>query len=658
MQSSPSGRLKKSLRKQIFLFGLSVLLPALVLLVFIVRMNRQDKELRKNRAVEAQQQKAVEIGRYLADRLGERERTLLQELASDPATLQTVYRTYSDLVFVGRIVKEELMMPWEGSEAQKLLSEKDRSGELILQAQQAEFVKNDLKLAMTLLNRALSSAVSSSQKCFVQLQQGRVLSKLGDEEGTYSLYREMLDYSGDLTDEYGIPFALYAADRLSVLSSDIEPIVERIEDLMEEIRWLPSGALYLIRDVTEQVQDRSQDSVHLERLENLRLCVVNALEDLENLMSLKAFVSGWMLRRLSREQPGDSSTWESQGNIPWIVGVCGVSEDRTQVLLAFHGPDVLNVVIDEAGLAETFPGACRIIASSNGEGFSPGGSFQGFRLQFEVTDISAWIKSSLPFPILYWLILFLVVGFTAFGTFLLWRDVSRELAIAEMRSHFAASVSHELKTPLTAIRMFAEALTMGVKKRPEEQKEYLQTIISESERLSRLLNNVLDFSKIEEGTRTYRFETTSLEDVIRAAEKAMAFPLNQKGFSLQVEVEKGIPPILADKDALEQAVLNLLHNAMKYSGESREILLRLRRNGNMACIDVIDHGIGVSEENRGQIFGKFFRVSGIENQKIPGTGLGLTIVSHIAKSHRGQVEVLSYPGEGSNFSIVLPLEAE
>jgi signal transduction histidine kinase len=256
------------------------------------------------------------------------------------------------------------------------------------------------------------------------------------------------------------------------------------------------------------------------------------------------------------------------------------------------------------------------------------------------------------------LILFLVVGFTAFGTFLLWRDVSRELAIAEMKSHFAASVSHELKTPLTAIRMFAEALTMGVKKRPEEQKEYLQTIISESERLSRLLNNVLDFSKIEEGTRTYRFEATSLEDVIRDAEKAMAFPLNQKGFSLQVEVEKGLPPILADKDALEQAVLNLLHNAMKYSGESREILLRLRRNGNMACIDVIDHGIGISEENRGQIFGKFFRVSGIENQKIPGTGLGLTIVSHIAKSHRGQVEVLSYPGEGSNFSIVLPLEAE
>jgi len=284
--------------------------------------------------------------------------------------------------------------------------------------------------------------------------------------------------------------------------------------------------------------------------------------------------------------------------------------------------------------------------------------FVGFRLHFEETEVAAWSKSSLPFPVLYWLILIIVVGFTAFGGYLLWRDISRELAIAEMRSQFAASVSHELKTPLTSIRMFAEALTMGVQKRPEAQKEYLRTIISESERLSRLLNNVLDISKIEQGTRTYRFEPTSLKEVIHAAEKAMAFPMDQKGFDLRVEIEEGIPEIQADRDSLEQAVLNLLHNAMKYSGESREIQLKLHRNGDMAQVDVIDHGIGIVEDNRDRIFGKFFRVPGIENQKIPGTGLGLTIVSHIAESHGGKVEVISRPGVGSTFSIILPLEAE
>jgi two-component system phosphate regulon sensor histidine kinase PhoR len=206
--------------------------------------------------------------------------------------------------------------------------------------------------------------------------------------------------------------------------------------------------------------------------------------------------------------------------------------------------------------------------------------------------------------------------------------------------------------------MFAEALAMGVRSEPEAQQGYLRTIISESERLSRLLNNVLDFSKIEQGTRTYRFEQVSLEAVVKAAAMAMAFALGQKGFNLQIEAEAGLPQIRADNDALEQAALNLLDNAMKYSGKSRELRLRLRRRENAVSIDVTDFGIGISEENKGLVFGRFFRVPGSENQRIPGSGLGLAIVSHIAEAHRGRVEVISRPGEGSTFSIVLPLEEE
>jgi hypothetical protein len=147
MHSLPSGRLERSRRKQFLLFGLSVLLPALVLFVFIVLLNRQDIELRKTRAVEAQQQKAEEIGQYLAQRLEAEEKTILQELASDPDIGQSIYRTHPRLVFVGRIVKKELLMPWEGDEVQKRPSETDRSGELVLLAQEAEFERNDLRSA-------------------------------------------------------------------------------------------------------------------------------------------------------------------------------------------------------------------------------------------------------------------------------------------------------------------------------------------------------------------------------------------------------------------------------------------------------------------------------------------------------------------------------
>jgi signal transduction histidine kinase len=658
MHSLPSGRLKRSLRKQVILFGISVLLPALALFVFIVRLNRQDIELRKTRAVEAQQQKAEEIGQYLAERLGAEGENILQELESNPGSYQSIYQAHPGLVYVGQIVKEEPLMPWEEADAQNRPSEAGRSGGLILQAQKAEFEKNNLHLAKNLLNRALSSADSDSQKCYIRVQQGRVISKLGDEEEAKRIYQGILGQPGDLTDEYGIPFSLYAADRLSTLSEEVEPILGRLDGLIQEIRWLPAGALYFIRDIIVKVREKSQDPDFLARTEQLNKSLESALNDLDRLESLKGYVSSWMLHRSSLARLRDSSTWESHGDIPWIVGIHELNDGQSQHLLVFHGPQVLSTVLEKDGLAATFPGTCRIATTSALEGFPAGGTFEDLRLHFDETDVSAWTKSSLPFPILYWSILVLVIGFTVFGGYLLWRDVGRELAIAEMRSQFAASVSHELKTPLTSIRMFAEALTMGVQEKPEAQKEYLHTIISESERLSRLLNNVLDFSKIEQGTRTYRFEATSLDKVIHAAEEAMAFPMDQKGFDLQVEIEGEIPEIQADRDALEQTVLNLLHNAMKYSGESREIQLKLHRNGNMVQVDVTDHGIGIVEEDRDRIFGKFFRVSGIENQKIPGTGLGLTIVSHIAESHGGRVEVKSQPGEGSTFSLILPVEAE
>jgi tetratricopeptide (TPR) repeat protein len=415
-----------------------VLLPSLVLVVFLVRLNRQDNELRKKRAAEAKQQKAIQIGTYLTERLEETERFVLEKLISNPAIFQKNYRTHPELVFAGRIVKQKLLMPWEGAGIQNLSPERYDSRGLILEAQQTEFEKNNPKGALPIYNRALSSLDSPSQKCFIQLQQGRILSKLGDEERAQRIYHDILSKPGNLTDEYGIPLFLYAADRLSVLDSEAESILNQLEDIMEEIRWLPSCALYFIQDITSQIQNRAKDPLLLERTGNLRQSIKKAHEDLNRLDSLRGFVSSWMLRHGSSEEKSDSLTGES---------------------------------------------------------------LKGFRLQFGETEMSAWSSPSLPFPMLYWLIPIFVVGFTMFGGYLLWRDVGRELAIAELRSQFTASVSHELKTPLTSIRMYAEALAMGVHKRPEIKKEYLQTIISESERLSRLLELIKKSKAKRKGTK-------------------------------------------------------------------------------------------------------------------------------------------------------------
>jgi signal transduction histidine kinase len=256
----------------------------------------------------------------------------------------------------------------------------------------------------------------------------------------------------------------------------------------------------------------------------------------------------------------------------------------------------------------------------------------------------------------YVVALLLVVSVTLFGAYLVSRDVRRELRLAETRSRFVSAVSHELKTPLTAIRMFAETLQLGRSPDPETQTEYLETIVNESERLTRLLNNVLDFSKIERGQKEYRRTPNDLADIVSASARAMRYQLEQQHFTLNVEVQDGVPPANVDRDAIEQAILNLLANAMKYSGTSRVIDLRLKQADGQAVIEVVDRGVGIDAGDQPKIFEQFYRVPTKRNDGIPGTGLGLTLVRHIAKGHGGRVTVTSAPGEGSTFGIHLPLE--
>jgi signal transduction histidine kinase len=252
--------------------------------------------------------------------------------------------------------------------------------------------------------------------------------------------------------------------------------------------------------------------------------------------------------------------------------------------------------------------------------------------------------------------LLFVVSLASLSGYLAWRGTRREIRISEMRAQFVASVSHELKTPLTSIRMFAELLEMRAADE-STRTEYLNTIVNESERLTRLLNNVLDFSRIEHGQKNYSMEPTHLPEVVRSAMRVMEYPLMAQGFNVQVDMDETMPPIPVDQDAIKQAVLNLLTNAMKYSGKSRAIELGVSRDNGNAMIQVRDHGIGVPPHEQARIFEKFYRANVPENHTISGTGLGLALVAHVVDAHRGHIAVESRPGEGTTFSIRLPLSA-
>jgi len=223
-----------------------------------------------------------------------------------------------------------------------------------------------------------------------------------------------------------------------------------------------------------------------------------------------------------------------------------------------------------------------------------------------------------------------------------------------LRSQFVSSVSHELKTPIATIRACAEMIDMG--RVPEsEVAGYTSTILGEAERLSRLVEGVLAFSKADQGKRLYRFQSLSLEEVVRSAARAVQYQLYQGQFDLRLEIKGSFPLVNADGEAIEQAVVNLLVNAMKYSGTSHEIELSLRREGNHAVVCVRDRGIGIAPGEQERIFEKFYRAPLADQRHVPGTGLGLALVAQIVKAHCGRVEVESQVGQGSAFSILLPL---
>ena len=199
---------------------------------------------------------------------------------------------------------------------------------------------------------------------------------------------------------------------------------------------------------------------------------------------------------------------------------------------------------------------------------------------------------------------------------------------------------------------------MGRVDNPETAKQYVETILTEGERLSRLVDNVLDFAKIEQGKRLYRFRPCSLQEVVRTAVQTLERPLAEQGFTVKMDIDGAVPLLQADSDAMMRAVLNLLSNAMKYSGKSRDIEVKLGLRRNLAVIRVRDHGLGLPEEEQQQVFEKFYRAPQPDGESVPGTGLGLTLVKHVAEEHGGSVEVKSKPGEGSAFSLVLPLDRE
>lgn len=233
-------------------------------------------------------------------------------------------------------------------------------------------------------------------------------------------------------------------------------------------------------------------------------------------------------------------------------------------------------------------------------------------------------------------------------------NIRRQIRLAQIKSDFVSNVSHELRTPLALITMFAETLEAGRVKSEDKVKEYYKIISTEANRLSKIVNSILNFSQMESGKRKYSFRESSLNEVVEKVAETYTFHLKNKGFQFRMDLSQDLPAVSADPDSLSEATINLLDNAIKYSSEVKEIVVSTGVLGKMVFISVRDKGVGIASGEIRQIFDKFYRVTSGLTHNTKGTGLGLTIVKHIIDAHKGKIEVKSTPGEGSEFILLLP----
>ncbi len=294
----------------------------------------------------------------------------------------------------------------------------------------------------------------------------------------------------------------------------------------------------------------------------------------------------------------------------------------------------------------TFRATARNVAMS--------GPFEGYQVRVSATPTSpvAFAHRLVVIEMVFIGLLTLVL---LAATFVGVRYIMRQIELVNAKTSFVSNVTHELKTPVAIIKLAVETIELGRYRDEAERDKYLRTITRESDRLAQLVDNILDFSRLEAGQRTLQLSPLDLRDVVHAAMDSFRLRLEDRGFHHEVSLPDALPPVLGDSRALQHCLLNLLDNAVKYSRDRKDVRVALSAVNGMVRLAVSDRGIGIAADEQERIFEKFARVETGLVHTVKGAGLGLSLVEMLVRAHHGRVEVASTPGEGSTFTILLPV---
>jgi signal transduction histidine kinase len=533
------------------------------------------------------------------------------------------------------------------------------------QAEKSEFAQRKYSVAEKQYVSALKYANDKSDSAKVYNAVARICVKSGDQKRALDLCKKIINTFNNTSNAFGFPYAYFSIDQ-SIKLTDVNLKSEVEELLVNFLSGLVTNQIpYTIAtsDIIRAIQNESNkienketqkriDSlskiihrriVAINDYKNSLQSIINKEEEVEPPLQLKDFLA------IGNENNNNEILLlhpSDEYSVGYIVSLRNIDSLVTIELNKTPTKFAYDIQLVDRNMNSSFLNRDGIIQNI----FSP--FFKNKVIQVTLKNPNIIEEHVFERKITTAIGLFLLLGAMLIGLFTLIQDDKRKKRMTLLRSDFVSNVTHELKTPLTSINMFAESILLGRVKSEKDLKKYANVIVKESERLKRMITNILDFSRKENDKLAYHLKECDLLEIVNSTMDEMNYWLEINKFEVTLDLQENIMAFV-DPDGIKQVLSNLISNAIKYSDRKKKLIVRLYKKGTKAFIEVEDHGIGIPEEKQKSIFDKFYRVNSKKNENISGTGLGLTVSKDIIEAHNGKLLVRSIVNEGSTFTIIL-----
>ncbi len=696
-------------RRRILLhFVLGIGLPSFLLGYLALRGIRNDMALLEKERLSEHSALAQRIANSIQERISAVEESFFRsvtehdELPPEPSFLTSLERLKSqqpliDEVFLvagtGHIqlpLARLLFLP-DGSEGSTALPPEPP---LLLLGQQSEFQQKRHEDALLRYQEALAQASSREAKAEALSAVARVQKKLNLLPAAIESYETMARECGRTPMSSGIPYALAARLEVATLraaSGDPDGAAQTLVRLYEDLiggGWAIDVSQYefLAQQMAESMDAILSQDAPVEPYKNsfevLRDKEKEQRAITDRLLAFQENATPTLLSKIPRNTESPTETFKRValdiGEHMYLISLVGrPTRDGSQrgtwgLLLDSEYlktrllPSVIGQCIPSAGIQWVLRGRDdEVLLRSD----HPESGWMTVRTDF-ARDFPPWslelyqqsprlletLLTSRRGVYLYMFVL--LAGILIFGLSLTIRIVTHELELGRMKSDFVSTVSHEFKSPLTSIRQLAEMLQSGRVGSEERRQRYYDVLVEQSERLAALIDNILDFAKMEEGKRRFECETVDVGPLLQDLVATIQQRVSHDGFAVQMKIDTPLPPVRVDRAAITQAIANLIDNAIKYSAGAKDVYVRGFLEDQYLVIAVQDLGMGIKSEEIDKVFERFYRGGDPLTRAVKGSGLGLTLVRQIVEAHRGSVQVQSEPGRGSTFSIRLPLASK